>query len=94
MNFVFRCEIRCSVIKVVIVKKGYGSVNFFVIVSKLIIEVLFGDMVFINCSICFFIKVIVLSIYGGYFELSNCFVILMVDVDEVVVCGVGMNELF
>lgn len=52
-------------------------------------------MVFIEGNICFFFKVIVLSICGCNFEMCNSFgVIFVIDVDKIVVFGIGMDELF
>lgn len=95
MYFFFWCEIGCVVSKVIEVKECYGGINFFIVFSILVIEVLFRYMMFIEGSIGFFFKVIVFGMCRCYFKVCNSFcVIFVVNVDEVVVFGIRVDELF
>lgn len=78
MNFIFGCEIGCGVIEVVEVELCYGGFYFFIVIGVLIVEVLFGNVVFVKSGVGFFFKFKVLSVSWCCFKLGDSFVIIIV----------------
>ena len=88
----FRCEVRGSVAKVIIVEEGHGSANLLISSSVLAIEVLFGYAALIKRGAGLFSEPKELSVCWCHLELSNSFAtIFSVYIDEIVISGLSVD---